>query len=97
MTFEQAIKDMQNKKIKAMTEAVIIIEADAKLNCPVLSGTLRRSITHDVTQEGNTTIGVVGSNVEYAYWAERKKPYLQPALDSNLESIKRRIEEVLNA
>lgn len=47
---------------KAVTEACLMVERDAKILCPVGNGELRSSITHEV--DGNT--GVVGSNLEYA-------------------------------
>ena len=59
------------------------------------TGTLKRSITHDTRSEDIKTKGAVGSNVEYAYWAERNQPYLEPAVDQNMENIKRRIKEVM--
>ncbi|MGF7057188.1 HK97 gp10 family phage protein [Brassicibacter mesophilus] len=96
-TIEQAKKDMREKAKKALEEGLLMIEADAKLMCPVDTGTLRRSITHDVKEEDDKIVGEVGTNVEYAYFAELKKPYLEPAVDQNLESIRRKIKEVLSS
>lgn len=93
--FQKAIEDMRKKREKAIEEACLMIEADAKLLAPVDTGTLKRSITHYVESDDKKTKGSVGSNVEYAYWAERKQPYLEPAVDQNIEKIKRRIAEVL--
>lgn len=93
--FQQEIENMMQRRHKAVTEACLMIEADAKLLCPVKTGTLKRSITHAVESDENKTAGSVGSNVEYAYWAERNQPYLEPAVDMNLEQIKRKMADVL--
>lgn len=92
---QKAKDDMRKKRKQAVKESVIMIEADAKLNAPVKTGTLKRGITHKVEHEKNITKGHVGSNVEYAYWAEQNQPYLEPALDSNIEAIKQKMAEVL--
>lgn len=49
-----------------LNQACIIVENQAKINCPVKYGTLRNSITHEV--EGLQ--GVVGTNIEYAPYVE---------------------------
>jgi len=49
-----------NKQI--INKACLMVERDAKILCPVDTGRLRSSITHEI--EG--TIGRVGTNVEYA-------------------------------
>jgi hypothetical protein len=93
--FTDLEKEMKRKREEAIEECCIMVEADAKTLCPVDSGTLKRSITHEVKSGDKSTKGSVGSNVEYAYWAERNKPYLEPAVDMNTENMKRKIAEVL--
>ena len=93
--FQNEIERIKKAKEKSVLESLLMIEADAKLMCPVKTGTLKRSITHAVKTEENVTKGSVGSNVEYAYWAEKHQAYLEPAVDQNLENIKRKIAEVL--
>jgi len=93
--FQNEIEKIKKAREKAVLESLLMIEADAKLMCPVKTGTLKRSITHAVKTEENVTKGSVGSNVEYAYWAEKHQAYLEPAVDQNLENIKRKIAEVL--
>lgn len=95
ITYRQAIQNNHNNALKAMEKAVIMVEADAKLDCPVDSGTLKLSITHDV-EDKRKIVGVIGSPVEYAYWAELHKPYLEPAVDRNLEQIKQIFKEELS-
>ncbi len=93
--FRAAIQDVARKRERAVEDVCLIVEADSKLNCPVKTGTLRRSITHEVKSDENKTMGSVGSNVEYAYWAERHTPYLEPAVDQNQQIIINKIKEVL--
>jgi len=81
----------ENKKI--ILKACLIVERDAKILCPVDTGRLRSSITHEI--EGIT--GRVGSNVEYARAVElgsedpaynqAPQPYLRPALHKNEKKI----------
>lgn len=51
---------------KALNNACLLVENEAKQRCPVGTGDLRNSITHEV--EGNE--GVVGTNVSYAPYVE---------------------------
>ncbi len=95
--FGKVIEEVQRKRERSVLESVIMVEVDSKLLCPVDTGTLKRSITHEVRSDEKKTEGAVGSNVEYAYWAERHQPYLEPAVDMNMENIKKRIKEVMDA
>ena len=47
---------------RALTKSCLMVEAQAKVNCPVDDGQLRQSIGSEV--KGN--IGAIGTNVEYA-------------------------------
>lgn len=47
-------------------KACLIVENAARTNCPVDTGQLKRSITHEV--QGDT--GIIGTNVEYAPFCE---------------------------
>lgn len=49
-----------------LNKACIIVENAAKQNCPVDTGQLKNSITHEVTDNE----GYVGTNVEYAPYVE---------------------------
>lgn len=52
----------------AMEKSVATIETDAKEECPVQTGTLRRSITSDVSVSGTKVIGRVYTPLEYAVY-----------------------------
>ena len=62
---------------EVLNQACILVENQAKINCPVKYGTLRNSITHEV--EGLQ--GVVGTNIEYA-------PYVELGINEYLEEFK---------
>jgi len=85
------------KKVEAQVSAnlktaTMLVERDAKIFCPVLTGTLKRSITHEFP--GKHT-AIVGSNIEYAPHVElgtskmAAHPFLRPAIIKNRKAIKR--------
>lgn len=51
---------------QALTKCAYLVENAAKENCPVDTGRLRNSITHDVIGEE----AIIGTNVEYAPYVE---------------------------
>lgn len=59
-------KKMPEVIISGMNKALLNVEGQAKADCPVRTGTLRRSIISKVVTEGENIKGVVGSNVTYA-------------------------------
>lgn len=106
---------------ESLEKSCLMVEADAKINCPVDDGQLRQSITSEVS--GDT--GIVGTNIEYApyvhqgtgiyavkgdgrqdKWSyqdaegkwhttigQKPNPFLEKALDSNREDIKKLFKE----
>ena len=78
---------------KKLTLSALVVERRAKMNCPVDTGALRRSITHELSPDGKTA--VVGSNMEYAAFVElgtskmAARPYLKLALIQSRSEIKR--------
>jgi hypothetical protein len=51
---------------KAMTRSVLAVERSSKQLAPVKTGTLRRSLTHEVRAGAGGIVGVVGTNLPYA-------------------------------
>lgn len=49
-----------------LTKAALLVEASAKINCPVDTGLLRSSITHNVYAD----YAEVGTNYDYAPYVE---------------------------
>lgn len=54
----------------AMMKACLVVERDAKKNCPVMTGELRASITSQVENKGGEVQGQVGSPLMYANYVE---------------------------
>ena len=71
----------------------------AKKLCPVDTGRLRNSITH---QQYDENTEVIGSNVEYAPYVElgthkqAPKPFLRPAAENHTEEYKAIIKRVMS-
>lgn len=95
--FPKAKAQLDEQLAQVITKGCLAIEADAKRQCPVDTGNLRRSITTKV----KGTSGEVGTNVEYAPYVEYgtrhqvAQPFLIPALQSNISSIKQNIEKTI--
>lgn len=68
---------------QGLDRAGYIVENSAKVKCGVDTGTLRKSITHDV--EGGTCC--IGSNIEYAPYHHNKNPFLEDSIQENLQEI----------
>lgn len=79
----------------ALEKACLVVENAAKEKCPVDTGRLRNSISHEVENDE----GIIGTNVEYAPYVEfgtykmKAQPFLQPALNEN----KDKINKILNS
>ena len=84
------ILDALRGKLPAAVQAgAFLIENDAKVNCPVRTGTLRRSIHTDVEQlDPDRVTAKVSPGVDYGVYVElgtRKQhahPFLRPAFES---------------
>ena len=88
-------KKVEQAASSGLKRATALVERDAKILSPVLTGTLKRSITHEFIGEHTT---IVGSNVEYAPHVElgtsksAAQPFLRPALHKNLKEIRKLLE-----
>lgn len=47
-------------------KACLLVERDAKKNCPVDEGRLRASITHQTNITSGEIVGLIGTNLDYA-------------------------------
>jgi HK97 gp10 family phage protein len=69
-----------------LLETAITGETNAKKLCPVDTGRLRASITHEVGKDGKGLYGKVGTNVDYAPYVElgtsshAPQPFLRPGV-----------------
>lgn len=59
-------KQLKKASEKAMEEATLLVESQAKALAPVDTGELRDKIDHKVKSEGENTIGQVGSPLDHA-------------------------------
>lgn len=86
---------IRNVSRKAMQLAVGLIHRHAATIVPVRTGRLKNSLFWDADYErqGNTIVGAVGTNVEYAPYVEfgtrrmSARPYLRPAVENNANAI----------
>jgi len=95
VTFISHAKDVLSAEQKAKNRALEIIggkaESYAKRLCPVDTGRLRNSITH---QQYDDDTEVIGTNVEYAPFVElgthrqQPKPFLRPAAEGHTAEYK---------
>lgn len=117
MTLDLAIETPANAAIErlrqlddaAMDDVVVaaaqLVANDARSKAPVLSGTLRRSITVEVVAPGDVRVGsdvAYARRIEYGFqgadsrgrsYHQAAQPYLRPAFDENRERIRRAVIE----
>ena len=91
----ELVKNAASENIERALEKIgLVAERYAKENCPVDTGRLRNSITHQVS--GLEVY--IGTNVEYAPYVELgalgrdPKPYLKPAVENHIGEYQKIIE-----
>lgn len=83
----------------ALEEIGLLAEGYAAEKCPVDTGNLRASITHEVDTAGNAVY--IGTNVEYAPYVElgtsrqEAQPFLRPAASGHGAQYRRVLEKAL--
>lgn len=105
VTFESHLDEILDALLEQIEQALIAIgltaEKYAKQECPVDTGRLRNSITHEVDMSEKAAI--IGSNVEYAAYVElgtsqqKAQPYLRPAVEDNTQEYKKIVESALKS
>lgn len=86
-------KEIIQKLLTGMGKAVLIVERQAKEDCPVDTGRLRSSIASKVETAGEDITGIIGTNVDYAshveYGTSKRPatPFLFPAVEKQKSSI----------
>lgn len=94
---EEVTEELAKRIESAMKEAAVLVQDDAKRECPVDTGTLRSSINYTV--DGMTAS--IGTNVEYAPYVHEGtskmagRPFLTSAAEKNKEKIKSLIKEAI--
>jgi len=95
----EVLSAVKDKKARALEIIGGKAESYAKKLCPVRTGRLRNSITH---QQRDDDTEVIGSNVEYAPHVclgtrrSRKKPFLRPAVENHTEEYKAILKRVMS-
>lgn len=100
---KEVLDAIEQKKRKALEIIGGKAESYAKQLCPVDTGRLRNSITH---QQFDESTEVIGSNVEYAPFVELShhtsagtlvpgKPFLRPAAENHADEYKRILEQTM--
>jgi HK97 gp10 family phage protein len=95
-TFSQIDSELQAALKEALSAGAAVVVRDAKIRCPVDTGTLRRSL-REIRKIGSPgrIESNVGTDIEYAPHVEygtryqASQPYLRPALDENTDEIQR--------
>ena len=96
---EQAIDGIDSAIGVALEEIGLLAENYAARKCPVDTGNLRGSITHEVDAGDNAVY--IGTNVEYAPHVElgtsrqKAQPFLRPAASEHGEQYRRVLEKAL--
>ena len=96
------LNEVDRRISQNLVTAALMVERTAKQTVPVLTGALKRSITHEPEVPKREVR--VGSNLEYArrvelgftgkdklgrYYNQAAKPYLRPALEQNMPAIRK--------
>ncbi len=85
--FTDAADIVHAKVLETMAQAMKMIQAETQVICPVKTGTLKRSYQSDARDVDGVICGAVGSNVEYAVWADLKQPHLTRAVEENMQKV----------
>lgn len=86
------LHDEDGPVAKELLRLALRVERSAKRLCPVDTGRLRASITHQIAKDGQGLFARVGSNVEYAPFVEfgtsrmAAQPFLRPSLNAMHEA-----------
>jgi hypothetical protein len=82
---------LEDLKRDVLTRITLTAEAAVKPRVPVLTGTLRRSITSRVDVQAS--LGAVGTNVIYAPYVNRKRRFMEAGLDAARRDVDRILTE----
>ncbi|MEA4921391.1 MAG: HK97 gp10 family phage protein [Clostridiaceae bacterium] len=93
--FEAEKQRIHQAAVDAMKEGMYIIQADTQQLCPVKTGALKRSYTSGVEEDNENITGWVGSNLDYAVWADLHTPHLTEAVDKDQEAVRQKLTQAL--
>lgn len=90
---DKVLNDISDKLYHRMKLASAFVQGEAKRRAPKDTGRLYKSITKEVRREGKESVGIIGTNVEYAIFQEygtskmSAQPYLRPSILENKKQI----------
>ena len=90
---------MDEAAARALEKIGLVAERYSKQICPVDTGRLRNSITHETDSD---TV-YIGTNVEYAPYVElgtrkqRSQPYLRPAMTNHIKEYEKILKDELGS
>lgn len=96
---EQAAQGIASAIGAALEKIGLLAEGYAQMKCPVDTGNLRASITHEV-DAGEKAV-YIGTNVEYAPYVElgtskqKAQPYLRPAATEHGDQYRKVLKNTL--
>ena len=96
---EQVIDGIDSATAAALEKIGLLAEGYAAMKCPVDTGNLRASITHEVDAGGDAVY--IGTNVEYAPYVElgtsrqKAQPFLRPAASEHGAQYRQVLEKAL--
>lgn len=96
---EQVTQGIKSAINVALEKIGLLAEGYAQMKCPVDTGNLRGSITHEVS-EGEKAV-YIGTNVEYAPYVElgtskqKAQPYLRPAATEHANQYRQVLKNTL--
>lgn len=88
VALDRLLESPEGETGRYLLRAATQVERTAKRLCPVDTGRLRSSITHQMGRDARGLLAKVGTNVSYAKYVElgtrrmRARPFLRPALRS---------------
>lgn len=94
---ERILAQLNYAEAKVLEKIGMFVQNEAVENCPVDTGNLMLSITHET--EGKWA--VIGTPVEYSEAVElgtsrqKAQPYLRPAVEENIDVIKKIVKDGL--
>lgn len=100
---KEIIGKLNNASRKGITEACLLVQAQAKALTPVDTGQLRNSIDYKVEDDKGNVEGIVGTAIDYGIHIEygtkyqKAQPYLLPAFRENKSNIEKIIGEILKS
>lgn len=96
---EQVTHSIESAINTALEKIGLLAEGYAQMKCPVDTGNLRASITHEVDTGGKAVY--IGTNVEYAPYVElgtsrqAAQPYLRPAATEHVNQYRQVLKDAL--